>query len=220
MFADSVHPSKRILEPMERITEVLFALIMVLTFTCSFSVAGAGREEVRTMLVGALGCNLAWGIIDAVFYLMGNFSMLGQGILKLRVLREATNPAQAHQIIADALPPVVVSVLSTSELESMRQKLNNLADLPPGPRLRVTDWLGALGVFLIVVSATLPVIIPFALIEDAKRALRVSNGIAIGMLFVTGYAFGRFSGHRPLWMATAMVILGGAMVAITISLGG
>jgi VIT family len=220
MFADSVYPSKRILEPMERITEVLFALIMVLTFTCSFSVAGSGREEVRTMLIGALGCNLAWGIIDAVFYLMGSFSMLGQGILKLRTLREATNPAHAHQIIADALPPVVASVLSTLELESMRQKLNNLADLPSGPRLRVNDWLGALGVFLIVVSATLPVIIPFALIEDARRALRVSNGIAIGMLFVTGYMFGRFAGHRPLWMAAAMVILGGAMVAITISLGG
>ena len=54
------------LEPMERISEILFGLIMVLTYTCSFSVAGAGREEVRTMLVGALGCNLAWGVIDAV----------------------------------------------------------------------------------------------------------------------------------------------------------
>jgi len=220
MFADSVHPSKRILEPMERITEILFALIMVLTFTCSFSVAGAGREQVRTMLIGALGCNLAWGIIDAVFYLMGSFGALGQGILRLRALREATNPAHAHQIIAHALPPVVVSVLSSSELESMRQKLSNLADLPLRPRLRIADWFGALGVFLIVVSATLPVIAPFALIEDARRALRVSNGIAMGMLFLSGYAFGRFSGHRPLWMATAMVILGGAMVAITISLGG
>ena len=220
MFADLEHPPRRILEPMERITEVLFALIMVLTFTCSFSVAGAGREEVRTMLIGALGCNLAWGIIDAVFYLMGSFSALGQGILRLRALREATNPAHAHQIIAHALPPVVVSVLSSSELESMRQKLSELAGLPPRPRLRMTDWLGALGVFLIVVLATLPVIIPFAVIEDAKRALRVSNGIAIVMLFVTGYAFGRIAGHRPLGMAASMVILGAAMVAITISLGG
>ena len=220
MFADLEHPPRRILEPMERITEVLFALIMVLTFTCSFGVAGAGREEVRTMLIGALGCNLAWGIIDAVFYLMGNFSALGQGILRLRALREATNPAHAHQIIAQALPPVVVSVLSSSELESMRQKLSELAGLPPRPRLRITDWLGALGVFLIVVLATLPVIIPFAFVEDAKRALRVSNGIAIVMLFVTGYAFGRIAGHRPLGMAASMVILGAAMVAITISLGG
>ena len=220
MFADLEHPPRRILEPMERITEVLFALIMVLTFTCSFSVAGAGREEVRTMLIGALGCNLAWGIIDAVFYLMGSFSALGQGILRLQALREATNPAHAHQIIAQALPPVVVSVLSSSELESMRQKLSELAGLPPRPRLRMTDWLGALGVFLIVVLATLPVIIPFAVIEDAKRALRVSNGIAIVMLFVTGYAFGHIAGHRPLGMAASMVILGAAMVAITISLGG
>jgi hypothetical protein len=220
MLHDLVHPSKRILEPMERITEVLFALIMVLTFTCSFSVAGAGREEVRTMLIGALGCNLAWGIIDAVFYLMSSFSAQGQGILRLRVLREDSSPAQAHRIIAHALPPVVSSVLSSSDFESMRQKLNRLRDLPPCPRFRKDDWLGALAVFLIVVLATLPVIFPFALIENARRALRVSNGIAIGMLFLTGYAFGRCSSHRPLRMAAAMVILGGAMVAITISLGG
>ena len=43
---------------------------MVLTFTGALSVAEAGRADVREMLIGALGCNLAWGIIDAVFYLM------------------------------------------------------------------------------------------------------------------------------------------------------
>jgi hypothetical protein len=32
---------------------------MVLTFTGSLSVAEAGREDVRTMLIGALGCNIA-----------------------------------------------------------------------------------------------------------------------------------------------------------------
>ena len=62
---------KRALDPIDRLSEVLFGLIMVLTFTGSLSVVGAGREDVRTMLVGALGCNLAWGLIDAVFYLMG-----------------------------------------------------------------------------------------------------------------------------------------------------
>ena len=100
-----IKSSRRQLEPMERISEVLFGLIMVLTYTCSFSVAGAGREEVRTMLVGALGCNLAWGLIDAVFYLMGKFSVFGQGILKVRALRQVANPSEAYQIIADALPP-------------------------------------------------------------------------------------------------------------------
>jgi len=61
---------------------------------------------------------------------------------------------------------------------------------------------------------------PFALIDNAIRALRVSNAIAVAMLFITGYAFGRLSGHRPLAMGAAMVVLGGTMVAITIALGG
>jgi len=214
------HPSNRVLEPTERISEVLFALIMVLTFTCSFSVADAGRAEVRTMLIGALGCNVAWGIIDGVFYLMGSFSEFGQGILKLKALRKASSPFDAHQIIAHALPPVVASVLSTSELEGLRQKLTLLPDPPSRPKLQKGDFLGALAVFLIIMLTTLPVVMPFALIEDVRRALRVSNGIALVMLFLTGYGFGRYAGHRPLAMGVAMVVLGGGLVAITVFLGG
>ena len=56
----------RALNPIDRISEVLFGLIMVRTFTGSLSIAEAGREDTRTMLVGALGCNLAWGIIDGM----------------------------------------------------------------------------------------------------------------------------------------------------------
>ena len=209
-----------ILDPMDRISETLFALIMVLTFTCSFSVAGAGREEVRELLIGALGCNLAWGIIDAAFYLMGSFSMLGQGILKLRALTQATSSAEAHQIIADTLPPVIASVLSSAELEKLRDKLQRVSGLPTCPHLRRNDWFGAAAVFLIVVLTTLPVLVPFVLVHSARPALRVSNGVAIVLLFLTGYAFGLHSGHRPVRMGLSMVILGGVMVAITISLGG
>ena len=73
-------PFRRVLEPIDRTSEILFGLIMVLTFTGSLSVVGAGREDVRTMLVGALGCNLAWGIIDAVFYLMGCLAEKGRDL--------------------------------------------------------------------------------------------------------------------------------------------
>ena len=73
-----------VLEPVERLSEVLFGLIMVLTFTGSLSVAEAGREDVRTMLAGALGCNLAWGMIDAVFYLMGCLAETGRGVMTFR----------------------------------------------------------------------------------------------------------------------------------------
>jgi hypothetical protein len=214
------NPRERPLDPMERISEVLFALIMVLTFTCSFSVADAGRENVRTMLVGALGCNLAWGIIDSVFYLMACFSERGRKILTLGALRQVSNPAAGQRIIAQALPPLLVSVLSSADLETMREKLSHVRGVPRQPSLGRREWLGALGVFLIVVLATVPVIAPFALIAGAQSALRTSNAIAVGMLFLAGYAFGRHAGYRPWRMAIAMVIIGATMVAITVSLGG
>jgi len=95
MSEDTLRSTKRLLEPMERISEILFGLIMVLTFTCSFSVAGAGRRDVYKMLLAALGCNLAWGIIDAIFYLMSCLSEQGRGILALRELRKTADPEKA-----------------------------------------------------------------------------------------------------------------------------
>ena len=64
----------RILDPMDRISEVLFGLIMALTFTCTLGVATADNIQVRTMLIGALGGNLAWGIIDGGVYLMARLN--------------------------------------------------------------------------------------------------------------------------------------------------
>ena len=58
----SVEIRRRVLDPVDRASEILFGLIMVLTFTVSLNVTEAGRSDVRAMLVGALGCNLAWGL--------------------------------------------------------------------------------------------------------------------------------------------------------------
>ena len=77
----------RVLEPIDRVSEVLFGLIMVLTFTGSLSVAEAGRDDVRAMLVGALGCNVAWGVIDAMLYLMGGLADKGRGLMTFMAVR-------------------------------------------------------------------------------------------------------------------------------------
>lgn len=205
---------------MERISEILFGLIMVLTFTCSFSVIRAGHEEVREMLIGALGCNLAWGIIDAVFYLMSRLSEQGQGLVALRALRATNDPAEAHQIIGSALPPLLASVLPQTEYEMMQQKVNELPELPAHPRLAKEDWLAAGGIFLLVFLSTLPVAIPFVFIHQAVLALRLSNLVGIAMLFGCGYAFGRFAGFRPWRVGALMVLVGALLAGLTIALGG
>jgi hypothetical protein len=217
---ESGKASKRVLEPYDRISEVLFGLIMVLTFTGSLSVADAGRDDVRAMLIGALGCNLAWGIIDGIFYLMSCLSEQGRGIRSLRALRKAAAPEEAHRVIADALPPMVAATLDRAEYESMRQKLVQLPGPPARPRLGKDEWLGALAVFFWVFLVTFPVAIPFIFMDNLGRAMRVSNAIAIALLFLTGYAFGRVAEYRPWLTGLAMVVLGSVLVGITIALGG
>ena len=220
MSKDPLKLSKRVLEPIDRVSEVLFGLIMVLTFTGSVSVAEAGREDIRTMLIGALGCNLAWGVIDGVFYLMGCLAERGRDLANFRAVREADDTQQAQRLIAEALPPVVASVLQPGELEAIRERLRVLPDPPVRASLDKDDWLGAVGVFLLVFLSTFPVVIPFLFMRNAVPALRVSNAIAIALLFLAGYAFGRMTGRRPMRAGIAMVILGSILVGVTITLGG
>jgi hypothetical protein len=213
-------PIKRFLNPMDRISEILFGLVMVLTVTCSFSVGGGGHTEVHQMLIGALGCNVAWGAIDAVLYWLACFHAHGQKIIALRAAREEENPDQAYRVIADALPPVLASVTTPVEFEAMRRKLRQLPDPPQRPHITKEEWLAGLGIFLLVVVATLPVVLPFLFIHDPVRALRFSNGIAILLLFLTGYIYGRQTGYRPLTSGLILIVIGVAMVGTTIALGG
>jgi len=193
---------------------------MVLTFTGSLSVAEAGREDVRLMLVGALGCNLAWGLIDAIFYLMGCLADKGRDLANFRAVREAGDPARAQRVLADALPPMVASVMEPPELEALRMRLMQLPAPPKRARLGWDDWRGALGAFLIVFLSTFPVTIPFILMHSLAPAMRVSNAIAVVLLFVAGYNFARLTGRRPWLVGSAMVVFGSILVAVTIALGG
>jgi hypothetical protein len=211
---------KRVLEPIDRVSEILFGLIMVLTFTGSLSVAESGREDVRAMLIGAIGCNLAWGLIDALMYLMGSLTERARGRMAWQALRSAGTTDDARSAIADALPSAVASAMSDSELDSMRQRLSQAPEPPQTRLLTADDWRGALGVFLLVFLSTFPVVLPFVFMRDAWTAMRASNGIAIVMLFVCGWSWARFTGMRPWLVGSIMVLVGSVLAALTLALGG
>lgn len=212
--------SKRVLEPGERIAEVLFGLIMVLTFTGSLSVAEAGHADVRAMLIGALGCNVAWGIIDGVLYLMGCLGERSRDLAVYQGVRGVSDRGRARRLIAGSLPAVIASVLEPTDLERMRTRLQKLPQPPARPRLSAADMRGAIGVFLLVVLSTFPVAVPFIVMQNAASAVRVSNAIAVAMLFGAGFAYGRSVGWHPAGVGVAMVALGSALVLLTMSLGG
>jgi hypothetical protein len=209
----------RILDPLERTTEILFGVIMVLTFTSSISIAQGGEAETREVLLAALGCNVAWGIVDAAFYLMGSFVGRARGQRMLRAIRESSDQNVSHGLILGALPSPVSAVLTPTEVEELRQRLRQW-EPPAGSMLARRDFAGALGVFLLVFLSTLPIVIPFLVIPRAGLAMRASNAVAVIMLFGCGWALGKHAGRPASHSGLLMVGIGLVLVAVTIALGG
>ena len=194
---------------------------MVLTFTGSLSAAEAGQSEIRTMLIGSLGCNLAWGLIDAIFYLMARLSERAKGIGTLIAVHAAADAETARRAIGGSLSPMLASLMTPAAMDGIAQRIKAMPDPAAHPHLDKADWMAAFASFMWVFMVTFPVVLPFVFMkEDAMRALRISNAIAIALLFLCGFFFGR-EARMNRWVAgLAMVLIGAVLVAITIALGG
>ncbi|WP_137820826.1 hypothetical protein [Pseudomonas sp. D(2018)] len=211
---------QRILEPVDRITEVIFGLLMAMTFIGSLSVATAGREEARTMLIAAFGCNLAWGLADALIYLLRTWTERTRSRTLLLRLQSDASPAKGQELIADALPLSISAAAGPDGLELLRLRLLANADKTLRARLDLRDFAGALGTFLLVVLATFPLVIPFLLIDQTGPAIRTSNLVSLAMLFLSGWLLARYSGGNPWATGAVLALVGTALIFAIIALGG
>ena len=210
----------RVLDPIERVSEVIFGLLMAMTFIGSLNVATAGREEVRTMMITALGCNLAWGLADAVMYLVRTATERTRNRVLLARLRGGADASTGQALVADALPPGVAAAAGSEGLEVLRRRLLESQAFPARPRLGLDDFKGALGVFLLVVLATFPLVVPFMLVDQTALAVRASRVVALVMLFVAGWVLARHAGGRPWRGGVAMAVTGAVLIAAIMALGG
>jgi VIT1/CCC1 family predicted Fe2+/Mn2+ transporter len=210
---------KRPLEPVERFSEAIFGLVMVLAFTCSLSVATSGQQEVRQMLAAALACNVAWGVVDGVMYVLTAVVERARRRVVFQGIRVA-DPATARAIVLGALPEGVAAITEEAEADRMVARVRALPEPARPSSITVAELRGAVGSCLLVVLATFPPTIPFLLVEDAVRALRISNGVALVSLFLAGYWLGKETGVRAWRLGLAMTVVGSALVGLTIALGG
>ena len=217
MGADKEAKSGRVLDPVERLSEILFGLIMALTFTGSIEAAGALRDEIRPVLVGAIGCNIAWGIVDAVMYLMTSVVARNRALRALRELRRT--PEKSAAILSDVLPEKIGAAMSPHDFESVRAWLAKLPEVPQGA-LPPGALRGALAVFLLVTISTFPVVVPFLFMKDPVPALRLSHAIALSMLFLIGWALGKHAAMRPWVTGLSMLGVGVVLALVAIALGG
>ncbi len=209
-----------VLDPIDRISEVLFGLIMVLSFTGSISVLSDGRAEIGELLWAALGCNLAWGIIDAVFYLMGTIFSRGHSLSVLQKLKIARDKETSRNLLKDELPLFMSAILKPEEADSLNERLVKLESLPRKKIISASDLRASFIIFLLVFINTFPVALPFIFLTNTALALRMSNGIALLILFFGGVSVGKYSGFQPYWTGILLMLLGIILVGLTMALGG
>ncbi|WP_256354600.1 MULTISPECIES: hypothetical protein [unclassified Variovorax] len=209
-----------VLSPIDRVAEMLFGLFMALTFVGAVSVADSGREDLHKMFAAALGCNLAWGLVDAVMYLVRTVTDRGRWISLLRAVRSTADAQAGRALIAGAVSAVGAQFMTAAELDAIRGRIAALPRIPERTTLYRGDLLAALAIFLIVVAATFPVVLPFALIQDVVTARTVSRIIALAMLFFGGFALGRYAGYGSWKAGLMMAGLGTVLVAAITALGG
>jgi len=209
-----------VLDPTDRFSEVVFGIVMAMTFTGTVSVSNSGEQDIRQLLYAAVGCNLAWGIVDAVMYVITSLADRGSTYTLSRAIAGAKDADTGRQLVAKNLPGGLADLLPTSVLEGIQTAIAHQDSDPPRPRVMRGDLAGALGVFLLVVVGTLPVTLPFAFLSDVALAMRVSQGVGLAMLFANGAALGHYAGFGAWRSGLTMLAIGVALVGIVIALGG
>jgi ABC-type amino acid transport system permease subunit len=220
----------KFLDPIDRLTEAIYAVLIVMTFTMAYraiDASAAGTVPVDQLVVrlaiAAFGCAVAWGIIDGAMHVLLSMLERGETNRLLRIVKGAPTDQAAIDAIAGQLDGSLEPIMNDEE----RHEVYRLAYL----RLRDNeskrvgfdrnDFYGALGVMLIAILATLPLIIALLLFRnDPFLALRASNLMAIIMLFYFGYSWAKYTGSSPIKTGLALSGLGVAMVLVAIPLGG
>lgn len=213
---------RRKLNPADRLGEILFGLIMALGIIGAVRV---GEEEVskRSLFIAILGCNLAWAVVDGVMYALVELFERGRKLKLLRKVQASSSDATALEQVREELgptleplaPPEVLTGFYGEVLKSVR----GAGELKQASVHR-DDVLGGLAVALVIMLATFPVLVPYLVIRDTTRAVRVSELIAVVLLFLLGYKWGRMVGTNPWKLGFALTLVGGILVGVTILLGG
>jgi VIT family len=216
--------AQKYLDPASSLGEVMFGLIMTLTFTLAAGVIieDEGREGARQLLIAIIGCNIAWGIIDGALYMMGE--LFGRGRLRNvgRMVREESDDRAAEALVAGEVNELLEPVTTDAERSDLYRRIVRNIRSMPGRTTGITkaDILGALASFWLVFLASLPAAIPFLFMDDARLALRVSNAILVLLLFFIGYRWSRYTLGKPWLVGLCFLIIGIVLVAIAIPLGG
>ncbi len=212
------------LDPGDALAEILFGLIMVLTFTIGARlIAGEDGIAAREIAIAAIGCNVAWAVIDAVFFILGTLFYRSQRTRFFRQIKNAKNEQAALLAVQEQFGLDEEPLAARPQDRALLyQSILALATHSQPVRMRLTraDFISAFCVFVLVAATAVPAVIPLLLIENSFLALRTSNLVLVLLLFIVGYTWAHFTDARPIYVGLSVMVLGIVLVGIAVALGG
>jgi hypothetical protein len=211
------------LEPADRMAEIICGLTMVLTFTLATGInINFDREGARELLVAAIGCNLAWGTIDGVVYVLSSLTKRKHNMRFFANVRTAPNEKEALRVVQEELDPLFEAVASEAERCKLYENVVSMKEKAQFSAVRLTadEVKGGVAVFVVNVLATAPVVIPFLIFSKPHVALRISNALLILLLFLAGYSWGKQAEANRWRAGLGLMLLGLILVGVAIPLGG
>src|SRR5262245_49111594 len=194
---------------------------MALGFTAAVRL---GHEEAdsRALFVGILGCNVAWGIVDGVMYVLSALFERGREARLVREVLAAPTDDAARERVASHLDGPLTSLATDDERRRFADWVVRTARRTGQrpARIQADDLLGGVAVGAVIMMATAPMLVPYLLVRDPGVAARISNAIGLALLFLVGAQWGRKSGAGAVRVGVGVTLVGGALVLVTVALGG
>lgn len=203
--------------------EMLTGLFMILTVTSTISISlGETEGGVRIMLIAALGCNIAWGLVDGALCVVAKVMDRGRYSRLIEFSKSAADPGKVEAAVEKELDPVIIGLLDEDKKKEIYEKVVDgiISSKPKEVGILKSDFLSGLAYLLLMIVSGFPVTLPFFFVKNLAIAVRVSNVAAMLMLFGAGYEWGRQTGRNKLVTGLVMVLLGLIIVAVTVALGG
>jgi VIT1/CCC1 family predicted Fe2+/Mn2+ transporter len=221
----------RLIDPIDRLSETVFSILILLTFTLAFRIIrlsedtmqASSTENANELLIGALGAIFAWGVIDGVMYALISLFERGEKHRLLKNIQSAETEEEAVEVVADELGYILEPITAESVRTRLYQSiLFHLKDSKPRPvGFTRDDFSGLLGHVIVAMIAVLPSLAPLVLLRsNFDLAIRLSNIVSVLVLFVVGFQWGKYTGASPWKTGLLLMTVAVLMVLIAIPLGG
>jgi hypothetical protein len=204
-------------------SEPMFGVIMVVCFTSVLRAYPQLAEQViGIVLISALFCCIAWGLVDGVFYAWeAHYELDKKKKLQARA-KSPTDTKETRELVEADLGDTIVDLMDEEDKKQIYQIVEKNVPKVDLGRVSLKDDLVTVAIaFGLVVGSSIIVILPFLIFSPVMNALKISNITGIFLLFFMGYwreEDTRFTKKLITGGFTALVAL--IITIVTIVLGG